>query len=305
MNIHVFDEDPATGRVRHTAASHELATNIGFADAVGLETEDLAPAGLRMIEAWGVWGQNAVEHDETAFALANEKISYFETLGKQPERGRRFDNVMRFFTTGETWDLKHLLHAFDWKALDRPGARVVDMGGGKGQVSQFLARHTDQVSFLVQDLAHVLPAAREELPADLKGRVEFAEHNILEPQKLDPAPDVFFMRWILHSWSDSYSVRILQGLIPAMRPGTRILIYEYLLEDAPVRTVRGRFGLQLDLMVLTVCNGRERRRVDFERVLAKSDKRFVLKAVHRPEGSTMSLVEIVWTPWTHLTHLEV
>ena len=50
-------------------------------------------------------------------------------------------------------------------------------------------------------------------------------------------------------------------------------------------------------MVMGACfNGRERRKVDFERLLARSDERFVLEAVIKPQGSTMGLVEVTWKP---------
>ena len=295
MSNHFFDENPVTGRVRHTAASRLLVTNTGLADSVGLQTEELGPAGSRLVDAWDKWGQDTKEPNRTAFALVNETNgSIFDVLAKNPERGRRFNSSMRFYTSDYTWDLRHILSAYDWKALDRSGALVVDVGGGNGQVSQFLARNTNKLSFLVQDLPHVVPSARDELPAELKGRVEFAVHSFLERQKLSTSPDAFLLRWILHDWPDAYCVRIMQSLVPAMRPGTKVLIYEYVLDDAPVRDLNGRVGLQLDMIVSACFNGQERRRADFEKLLALSDERFVLETIRKPEGSTMSLVEVTW-----------
>lgn len=296
MGNHIFNEDPVTGHVRHTAISRLLVTDAGFADSVGLQTEELGPAGTWVIGAWDKWGQDAIEPNQTGFALLNQtELSTFEVLAKYPDRGRRFGSAMHFCTADGSWDLRHMLGAYDWRTLDRAGARVVDVGGGKGSVSQFLARHTSQVRFLVQDLPHVVPAAREDLPAELQGRVEFEVHSFLEPQASeDPAPDAFLLRWVLHDWPDAYSVRILRALVPAMRPGARVLIYEYVLADEPVTDLAGRFGAQMDMIMGAVFNGRERRRAEYQRLLEQSDRRFVLEAVRQPEGSTMSMVEVSW-----------
>lgn len=296
MSSHIFEEDPSTGHVRHTAASRLLVENPGFADAVGLETEELAPASAQVIRAWDTWGQDAAEPHRTGFALANGTDKpIFEVLAQQPERAQRFGSAMHFFTSDETWDLRHMLDAYSWETqLDQPGAYVVDIGGGKGSVSQFLARHTEHVVFQVQDLPHVISSAKAELPSELTSRVEFAAHDFFKPQDSAILPAAFLLRWVLHDWSDVYCVRILRSLVPALQQGTKVLIYEYVLEDQPTYDLNGRFGLQLDMVMGACFNGRERRRVDFEKLLAQSDARFVLEAIRKPEGSTMSLVEVTW-----------
>lgn len=300
MSNHIFDEDPTTGHVRHTAASRLLVTKPEFADAVGLESEELAPAAAHVIRAWDKWGQDAAvsEPSRTGFALANGTEQHiFEILAAQPERAKRFAGAMDFYKSDDAWDLRHILEVYDWKTqLDWPGSRVIDVGGGKGTVSQFLTRHTDHARFLVQDLPHVVTAARVELPHELSSRVEFAPHNFLEPQDFTSAtlPDAFLLRWILHDWPDNYCVRILRSLVPAMQPGTKLLIYESVIDDLPVRDLSGRFGLQLDMVMGACFNGRERRRVDFEKLLEESDERFVLKAVRKASGSTMGMIEVTW-----------
>ena len=295
MSNHIFDEDPATGHVRHTAISHLLATNTGFADSVGLQIEELGPAGTRVIDAWNKWGPEAREPNQTAFALLNNtELPIFDVLGAHPARAQRFGSAMHFYTRDGRWDLPHMLNAYDWGTLDRDGALVIDIGGGKGSISQFLARHTAHVRFLVQDLAHVVPTAREELPAELAGRVEFMIHDFFKPQPPQSTPDAFLLSWILHNWPDEYCVRILRALVPVLRPGNRVLIYEYVLADEPVRDLEGRFGLQLDMIMCAAFNGRERRRAEYELLLARSDERFVLEAVRRAKGSTMSIIEVVW-----------
>lgn len=297
MGHYIFDESPITGRVRHTASSRLLVTNRGYEDSIGLETAELGPAYATMIDSWNKWGQDVSEPNQTAFAILNDGLPIFEVLANDPERRRRFGSAMQFFTSGDRWDLRHLLNAFDWTALDRHGTRVVDVGGGNGQVSLYLARHTEHINFLVQDLAQVVSAGTEQLAAvddHVKERVEFVAHDFLRPQTLDHPPDVFLLRWILHNWSDAYCVRIIRSLVPAMRAGTKVLIFEYVLEDGPMRGLAARSNTQVDMIMAACFGGRERRRLEFEKLLAHSDERFVLESIRHAEGSAMGLVEVGW-----------
>ncbi|XXH01794.1 General amino acid permease [Hypoxylon texense] len=295
MGSHIFTEDSETQRVRHTASSRLLATDQGFSDAVGLEIDDLGPASSKVIDVWEKHQQDVAEPNHSAFSMFNETDKpIFAFLANQPERARRFGGAMRYFTRGATWDLRHMLTSFDWPSIDHPGAQVVDIGGGNGQISQYLARHTKHVHYVVQDLAHVVSQAPSQLPGDLKDRVEFVEQDFFTPQTMEP-PAAFVMRYILHNWADKYATRILQNLVPAMRKGTKVLIYEYVLEDRPVTDLMGRFGFQMDAIMATIFNAQERTATEYGRILKAADPRYVVEAVCRPEGSTMSIVEVGWT----------
>ena len=296
MGSNIFDEEPKTKRVRHTAASRLLATDQGLGDAVGLELEDIAPAASKIIEVWDKYGQNTGEQTESAFSLYNEtEKSVFAVLASQPERGRRFGSAMHFFTKGDTWDLRHMLAAFDWSSVDRPGDVVVDIGGGNGQISQYIAHHTNNTHFIVQDLPHVVSQAPAQLPEALKSRIDFAVHDFFTPQTMEPPPAVFLLRWILHNWSDKYSISLLKNLVPAMRKGSKLLIYEYVLEDGPVTDMSARFGFQMDGIMATFFNAQERTAREFEYLLKAADERYVVDGVRRPKGSTMSIVEVGWS----------
>lgn len=296
MGSNIFDEDPKTKHVRHTAASRRLATDQGLGDAVGLELEDIAPASSKVIDAWDKYGQDSSEQTESAFCLYNETDkSVYAVLASQPERGRRFGGAMRFFTKGDSWDLRHMLASFDWPSVDKPGDVVVDIGGGNGQISQYLARHTSNTRFVIQDLPHVVSEAPAQLPEDLKDRIDYVVHDFFKPQTMDPPPAAFLLRYILHNWSDKYSVSILKNLVPAMRKGSKLLIYEYVLEDRPVTDMTARFGFQMDGIMATFFNAQERTAREYEGVLNAADERYVVDAVRRPKGSTMSIVEVGWS----------
>ena len=56
-----------------------------------------------------------------------------------------------------------------------------------------------------------------------------AHSDFFQPQK--ESADIFFLRWIFHNWSNKYSLQILRNLIPAMKPGTKIIINDFLLPE--------------------------------------------------------------------------
>lgn len=56
-------------------------------------------------------------------------------------------------------------------------------------------------------------------------------HNFFDPQPV-PKPSIFFMRFILHDWSDEDSVRILRHLRAAAGPETQLVIVDMILTHA-------------------------------------------------------------------------
>lgn len=240
MGNHIFAE-VSPDAVRHTAISRMMVTDHGFFDAIGLETSELAPSAGRVIEAMNRYG-NSGEQNESAFSMANETtLSIFQFLGQHPERAKRFGSGMRFFTKDEGWDLKHLVSGFGWASVDHPGVTVVDMGGGLGSVSQYLAKSTQHIKFIVQDLPGTVELGRASLPAELQGRIEFMAHDFFTEQTLKNS-DIYLFRWIMHNWSDPYCIRLLRNLIPAMHNGSRVVVYEYVLEDTPETQLTEKMG---------------------------------------------------------------
>ncbi|KAL8734016.1 MAG: hypothetical protein Q9166_001777 [cf. Caloplaca sp. 2 TL-2023] len=290
MTSHIF-ASPGPDTVTHTASSRLFVTFPDFRDGVGLQVDEQAPVAARTTEAVSIYGDSG-EPNETAFALTNE-MPIFQVLGTKPERGRRFGAAMRCYTKGEGYDLRHLVEGYDWKSIDRPGTRVVDVGGGYGSISQVLARATHDIKFIVQDLAETVEQARKELPDDFKGSIEFMEHDFFTEQPLKDA-EVYFMRWILHNWSDKYCLKILRGLVPALetKKEARIVLFEYVLPDTPETRLTERMGTNLDMIMLSCFNGAERTKSEFENLFKAADERLTIKAVTKPRGSAMSVIEI-------------
>jgi len=207
-----------------------LKENPEAMDTVGFLLADLAPASNKVIEALEKWPGSG-EPNETGFNIENKTSDpFYLELAKIPERSRRFGSGMRFMTQGTLYDINHLINGYEWTALDEKGGTVVDIGGGHGGVSRALASATSKLQLIVQDLPGTVKEGESILPAALKERVTFMAHDFLTEQPVKGA-DVYFFRFILHNWSDKYATRILGNLIPAMKDGSKVVIYEFLPAD--------------------------------------------------------------------------
>ncbi|KAH0524391.1 hypothetical protein TsFJ059_006914 [Trichoderma semiorbis] len=295
MTLNIFDE-PEPGHICHTAISRLLAADDGYYSAIGLQLEDIGPASLKLIEAWQKFGDDAGEPDQSAFSLQNGGRSLFKVLAEEPERANRFDGAMKYCVEDKDFNFFDIINGFDWSTLDRPGARLVDLGGGYGQISQALAKKTQNLSFTIHDLPHVVEKGRKLLPAEFSERISFQEQNFMEPQQSENPPDAYLISRCLHNWSDHHSAIILRALIPALQKGSKILIWDSVLEDRPVKKLSGKFNFQQDFIMATISNGKDRSAEEFRRVLELSDPRFTMEGVRRPEGCKLAMVEVTWNP---------
>ena len=276
--------------------SRLLATNPDFTDLMGWCVEELSPIAASYIDAINKWG-NSPEPTETAFSLLNDsQLPLFVELSKTPERARRFGGAMRSLTTHDHLNVRHILNGFDWAGFDKEGTVAVDVGGGLGHISRYLAGNTKNIKFIVQDLPHVIEQAKKaESPAEIERRVEYIGQDFFKPQTIAPA-EIFFLRGIIHNWSDKYVLQMIKNLVPVLKKGSRILLFEFTLEVEPVKEVSERMGWDLDLMMGIGWNGKERSSADVQALFKEVDERFVWVADHRSTSNSIASIEMSFEP---------
>ena len=229
MTKHIFKE-PRKGVVAHTALSRVLAEDSQMLDWVGAVTEDIWPATTQAINAL-VRYPGSQEANETGFAIANHTTnSIYQELGQNPLRARRFGEAMKFYTEGTGYDLQHLVNGYPWSSIG--SGTVVDVGGSTGFVSARLASSFPLLHFVVQDLPSVVQSGSQTIPPELASRVRIMAHDFLVEQPV--RADIYLFRWIFHNWSDKYCVQILRSLIPALKPGARIVINDIVIAEPGV-----------------------------------------------------------------------
>lgn len=166
------------------------------------------------------------------------------------------------------------------------------VGGGLGHVSIALADKFEKLQFVVQDLPHNTKAGAESLQENLKDRVSFQAHDFFTPQPVHDA-DVYFLRMIFHDFSDKYTAQILQSLVPALKPGARILVSDMVIPPPGIVPKSDeRIMRIMDCQMMNFLNSYERELGDWEAVFASADSRLKIKGVTCPPGSVMSLVEL-------------
>jgi hypothetical protein len=133
---------------------------------------------------------------------------------------------------------------------------------------------------------------------------------------------VYFFRWIIHNYSTQYAVKILRNLIPALKPGARVVINDHCLRQPGSETpwdeklMRG-----MDMIMLALLNAQERDESEFRKLFEMADPRFIFKVswfyyelpaesmaaltccqgVTRSDGCRMSVIEAVWEPSSSTT----
>jgi len=120
-----------------------------------------------------------------------------------------------------------------------------------------LAERHPNFKCVVQDFAGLEPQFDATLPADLKDRVTFQAHDFFKEQPVRGA-DVYFMKHILHDWSDKYCLKILRAIVPAMKDGSRIVVMDGVLPPPGTAALpMERLLTALDLQMVTALNAKE------------------------------------------------
>ncbi|CAJ2511702.1 Uu.00g073270.m01.CDS01 [Anthostomella pinea] len=148
-----------------------------------------------------------------------------------------------------------------------------------GHVSKALALAYPDFTVTMQDRPEAISAAAK--LSGLPRNLSFKPHDFFSPQTLHGA-DAYFLRHILHNWPQAEAVSILSALVPALKPGARVLVSEFLMPGA---AQRGRSLLddklirQIDLQMMDVYNSKERTAEDFAALfrMAGEKLRFVAK----------------------------
>jgi hypothetical protein len=120
---------------------------------------------------------------------------------------------------------------------------------------------------------------------------------MFEPQPVVGA-DIYMLKWIFHDWPDAESLAILRALIPALKPGARILFIDYVGVQEPSevelpRSIQG-FGTATDLRMMALFNAKERPVQAWKDIFTRADERFEVKRVDADPLTFMCVLEAVW-----------
>ncbi|KAI2472036.1 sterigmatocystin 8-O-methyltransferase [Annulohypoxylon bovei var. microspora] len=313
VTLRIFEEtEPgkSSSLIRHNSRSAALARSSGLKALVSTILDDAGAPMMVLNEALNRYSRGkptlTQNINETSFALFHSGGQFgkhgnswdlLENDGageKQGWRQRNFVEFMRYIK--EIFHLEGVvLDAHDWKAAGK--VNVVDVGGSAGHDAIVLARKFPELTITVQDLPQVKPVFEANLPEDVKARVSFVEHDFFQPQPVQA--DIYIFKMILHDWPDQESSKILRALIPALKPGARVILFEYIGNQGETegpalpRSIQ-QMGTATDLRLMALFNGKERPVEAWAKIFRDADERFDMVNVKANPQDFFAVIEAVW-----------
>ncbi|KAJ4135061.1 fusarubin cluster-methyltransferase [Fusarium equiseti] len=281
------------GRLSHNDLSCHFVTDVHMRTQLLYMFNQTVPVMAALKEATARWGSTS-QTNETAYNVVYDTdLSFFGYLKANPDLGEAFHAYMKSRAVSHTGsNVEHLLDGFNWKALGE--ATVVDIGGSSGSTSIMLATAFPSLNLIVQDLHEPIQDARSrisDLPSDIQSRISMIEYDFFTTQPIKHA-DVYLLRTILHDWPDADAVRILQGVVEAMGPNSHLLIMDMVLPQPGSGSKTFEAALrQKDLTMIQTFNAKEREVEEWSALLGKADSRLKIRAIERPAGSELSVIE--------------
>ena len=163
-----------------------------------------------------------------------------------------------------------------------------------------IAKKNPNLDIIIQDLPAVEAAFNTNIASTgLATQLRFHGHNFFEPQ--DITADVFIIKTVLHDWSDKYVIQIMQNLLPGLKNGTHILIFDIIVppdydeNGKPSMPLSARRTIAaVDIHMHIMCNAKERKAEDWIEVIKRADPRFELVAIHTISGTPTGLLDFVF-----------
>jgi SAM-dependent methyltransferase len=247
----VFREDPA-GRFAQTELSAGLR-----ADA-----PDSPRDFIRMInrEAYAAWGQ--LLHSVRTRGTAFEQVfgaPRFEWLASHPDQAALFQRAMIALSQGSN---EQAAEAYDFAGCKR----VVDVGGGHGQLLSAIVMRNPHLSGVLYDLSAGIAAARTGVGGSLP-RCDLVAGDFFK--SVPEGADIYIMKKVIHDWDDDRAAKILDNCRRAMAPGGKVLVAETIVppgnDPHPIKL--------MDLNMLAVTGGMERTQEQYERLFERAGLR--------------------------------
>ena len=248
LRAHGYFRLDRRGEVAHTPLSLALRREVAgaFAELQGRGWYRKAFSSSHVLEGWRT-GQSPFE--------AATGRHFFDYLGEQPEASQLFaaamDNITRFCTPFLVAEISL-----------RAGEKVLDVGGGNGELVRALARRYPGIPMAVLDRSSF-----QAVPAD-PSEVTFHEGSFFEP--IPAGYDHLLLKNVLHDWDDARCLEILARCREAVAAGARLTVIECLLPEPGQAALGAANTFALDWNVWLTLSGQERSASQLDRLLKAS-----------------------------------
>lgn len=207
----------------------------------------------------------SLEKNSVGFELLSEGKGWFDWVGETKERVQSYHQAISPYAR---YDYKKLGEVIDFSGHQR----VIDVGGGQGVISGYLAQKYPHLHITLLDRNEVLAQAQP------PSQIQRAARNFFEPWEL--TADAIILARVLHDWSDDAALKILELARQSLSSGGKIYVLEMLLNE------KTGSGALLDLNMLVMTGGKERTSSDFAQLFAQASLKCVSQ---RPLNSVVTI----------------
>ncbi|KAJ5709411.1 hypothetical protein N7493_010745 [Penicillium malachiteum] len=248
---------------------------------------DFAPVVLKMPEFLQETSyQNPEDHLAGPIQYTyNIKMTTFEWLASDRALHERFHNYVQGVRESRPFWVdwfpvqERILDGYSGAPTD---SFIVDVAGGSGRDMLALKRKFPNLSGRV--ILEDLPAVINDIHFHDMGLEKIA-HDVFHPQPVEGAR-VYFLKFILHEFSDDNCIKILQNTIRAMKKGhSKILIEEFILPDENA----GLFHSMVDMILMVVGPGIVRTKSRWATIMKSVG--LAVNIICHPDGEGPSIIE--------------
>jgi hypothetical protein len=236
-------------------------------------------------EYWRCWGEleHCVRTGETAAAHLFGPGDAFARYAADPALSAAMNAGL---TALSTTVARAIVAAYDFSGAER----LVDVGGGQGQLLAAILRVNPALRGTLFDRPNVVAAAPRVLAeAGVADRCEVVGGDFFDG--VPPGADLYLLSRVLNSFDEDRAVAVLRACRAALtRPGARLLLAERLLPERVGPGPAAQENMLADLNMLVRTGGRNHSVGEFQAMLAEAGMRLDRVV---PTDGPVSLVEAV------------
>jgi len=169
---------------------------------------------------------------------------------QHPEESRIFDEAMTGKAHGQ---IAGILAGYDFS----PFKTIADIGGGRGHLLKAVLDATPDARGVLFDQPHVVKDATGTTSA----RLELQGGDFFKDAL--PVCDAYLIMQVIHDWNDQEALRILSAIRRSAPTHAKLLLIEGILPEGS----NASWIDMADIFMLTLINGKERTRREFENLL--------------------------------------
>lgn len=177
---------------------------------------------------------------------------FFPWLAREQDSGRHFHDSMTEISRACA---PAFLAEYDFTHVHR----IVDVGGGMGELLKAILRRHPRIEGTLFDVPAVIERARQD--PELASRCTFVSGDMF--REIPKGGDTYLFQRVIHDCDDVNAVRILSNCRSAMPPNCRLI----LLEPGIGRDGDEFYRYHADLLMLALLGGKERTADEYRQIL--------------------------------------